>query len=233
MIVCPVCRHSNDEFAIKCVSCGSFVQDRVPNLDFFAIIWMMIESPAEAFKKIIIAEHKNFVLLLGLFLGIGATFSLMWGAQSGNSFDNLFPLLLIGSAIGVVISIPLIYLLIGTFHLAARLLKGKGTFTETYGVIGWSLVPIMLSVIFVLPLEFSLLGLPMFSSNPSAYEVKPVVTAVLLGLDGLTALWSILLATKGISMVHRLRFVTSFILTLIVIGAVSTVSVFIYSSFNI
>ena len=233
MIVCPVCRHSNDDFAIKCESCSSFVQDRVPNLDFFAMIWMMIESPSEAFKKIIIAEHKNFVLLLSLFLGIGTIFTLMWANKSGNSFDNLFPLLLYGIVLGIMISIPLVCLLIGTFHISARILQGKGTLKETYGVIGWSLVPIMFSIMFVLPLEFGLLGLLMFSTNPSAYEVKPMVTIVLLGLDGLTVLWSMVLASFGISMAHRIRFVTSFILTLIVVGAVSTVSVYIYSSFNI
>jgi len=233
MIVCPVCQHSNDEFAIKCVSCGSFVQERVPNLDFFAIIWLMIESPVIAFKKIIIAEHKNFVLLLGLFLGIGATFALMWVSKSGNSFDNLFPLLLFGTAIGIVISVPMFYLVAVTFHAFAKLLGGKGEFKETYGIIGWSLVPVMLSVFFVLPLEFSTLGLFLFSTNPSAYEVKPVVTIVLVGLDGLMIIWSIILASVGLSMAHRFRFVTSFILTLAVVSIVSFISFFIYSSFNI
>ena len=233
MIVCPVCKHSNDEFAIKCVSCGSFIQDRVPNLDFFAIIWLIIESPAQAFKKIIIAEHKNFVLFLGLFLGIGSSFALMWVKKSGNSFDNLFPLLLYGIFIGIVISIPMFYMLAGTFHLFAKLLRGKAAFKDTYGIVGWSLVPVMLSVVFILPLELSTLGLFLFTTNPSAYEVKPVVTIVLLGFDGLLLLWSVMLAAYGISMAHRFRFATSLILTLSVIGAVSTVSFLIYSSFNI
>lgn len=233
MIVCPVCKHSNDVYAIKCAECGSFIQDRVPNLDFFAIIWLMIESPTQAFKKIIIAEHKNFVLLLSLFLGIGSFFTLMWAARSGNSFDNLFPLLLFGIGLGLVISIPLFYFFVGVFYLTAKIFNGKGSFKETYGVIGWSLVPIMLSVVFMLPLELATLGLLFFSTNPSAYEVKPLVTVILLGLDGAMIVWSMLLASLGIAMAHRFKFIISLLITLFGFGFVATTSFLIYSSFNI
>lgn len=197
------------------------------------MIWLMIESPAQAFKKIIIAEHKNFVLFLSLFLGFSAIFMMMWAKKSGNSFDNLFPLMLFGVAIGTVISIPLFCLYAGVFHGLAKLAGGKGSLKETYGILGWSLVPVMLSAVFVLPLELGTLGLLLFSTNPNAYEVKPVVTTVLVGLDGLLILWSVVLTSMGISMAHRFRFVTSMFMTLIVASAVSLLSFFIYSSFNI
>ncbi len=233
MILCPVCKQSNDNFSIKCVSCGSFIQERVPNLDLFAMIWQIIESPSAAFKKIIIAEHKNFVLFFSLFLGISAAFTLIGIKRSGNSFDNLFPLLLFGTAVGIVISIPLFYCLAGMFHAAVKLLRHEAEFKVTYGVIGWSLVPIMLSVVFVLPFELSTLGLLLFSTNPSAYEAKPIVSIVLVGLDGLLAGWSIILATVGISIAYRFRIIISLIIVLLVIGATSFLSYSIYSSFNI
>jgi hypothetical protein len=233
MILCPVCKHSNDEFSIKCVSCGSFIQDRVPNLDLFAMIWLMIESPSDAFKKIIIAEHKNFVLLFSLFFGIGVIFSLMWTRQSGNSFDNLFPLLLFGTGIGLAISIPLFYTLALAVHLVVVLFKREAKFTVTYGIIGWSLLPIILSVVFILPLELSTLGLLLFSANPTAYEVKPLVTTVLLGLNGLMVIWSLLLCATGISIAYRFSFFLSLIIVLFVSGAISFLSYLIYSSFNI
>ncbi len=233
MIVCPVCKLSNDEFSIKCISCGSYIQDRVPNLDLFAMVWLIIESPSVAFKKIIIAEHKNFVLFFSLFLGICAAFMLMRINRSGNSFDNLFPVLLFGTAIGIIISIPLFYWLAFAFHAAIKLLKPEAEFKVTYGIIGWSLVPIMLSVVFVLPFELSTLGLILFSTNPSAYEVKPVVTVVLLGLDGLLILWSLMLASHGISIAYQFRSIVSFIIVLLVVGATSFLSYLLYSSFTI
>lgn len=233
MIVCPVCSHANDEFAIKCVSCGSYIQDRVPTLDFFSTVWLMIESPKQAFKKIILAEHKNYVLFLGLFLGIAAAFALLWAKKSGNNFDNLFPVLLFGTFLGIVIFIPVFYAIVLLLHGISKSIGGKGHFRETYAIAGWSLVPIMLSVIFILPLELATLGLFLFSDNPSAFDVKPVVTSVLLALDGLLVLWSIILAGKGISLLHRLNGILSIVVVLCAGGAVAYASFFIYSLFNI
>lgn len=193
----------------------------------------MIEFPAQAFKKIIIAEHKNFVLFLALFLGIASVFALLWVNQSGHAFDNLLTLLLYGLTIGVVSALPLLYLLAGTIFSVSKLFNGKGTFTETYGVVGWSLVPVMLFVVFVLPLELGTLGLLLFSGNPSALDVKPTVTMVLLGLQGLLFLWSIVLSALGISMVHRFRFLASLLIALLAITGVSGISYFIFLSFNI
>ncbi|MBI2430238.1 MAG: YIP1 family protein [Ignavibacteriales bacterium] len=233
MIVCPVCAHNNDDFAIKCSSCGSYVQDRIPTLDFFAMLWMMIESPKAAFKKIILAEHKNYVLFLGMFLGIASAFALIWANKSGNNFDNLFPVLLFGTFLGFVICLPLFYGLVCLIFGIVKIIGGKGNFRETYGVIGWSLVPIMFSVIFILPLELATLGLLTFATNPSAYEVKPVVTVVLLGLDGLLILWSIVLAGIGLSMAHRVQYLISFLIAAIAACAVGYSSFLLYSSFNI
>lgn len=233
MIVCPVCRHSNDSFSIKCESCGSFIQDRVPNLDFFSHIWLIIESPEDAFRKVIIAEHKNFVLFLSTFLGIASAFTLFWANHSGNSFDNLFPLLLFGIAVGLCIGIPIFLLLVTVLFGASKLFKGKGSLRDTYGVLGWSLVPVMLSVVFILPLELGTLGLILFSTNPSAVEVKPLVTFILKGMDALTFIWSLLLSAKGLSMVHRFGFMNA--LTVSVIGAsvVAYIVYYIYIFFNI
>jgi len=197
------------------------------------MIWLIIESPSAAFKKIIIAEHKNFVLFLSLFLGTCASFVLMWAKKSGNSFDNLFPLLLFGIAIGIVISVPVFYCFAFVLHSILSLFKHETEFKITYGIIGWSLVPIMLSVVFVLPFELSTLGLLLFSTNPSAYEVKPLVTIVLLGLNGLMIAWSLILVSVGVSIAYHLKFILSLIIVMLVVGATSLLSYLVYSSFNI
>ncbi len=231
MIVCPVCRHANDDFLIRCSSCSSYIQDRVPNLDFFSIVWMIIESPGAALKKIILAEHKNFVLFLSLFLGVAALFALLWVNQRGDRFDNLLTILLFGSVLGTAAALPLFFILTGTLFAVSKIFNGKGSLLNTYGVAGWALVPVMFSVVFVLPLELGTLGMLLFSGNPSAYEVKPVVTMVLRGMDGFLALWSMLLLAGGIAMVHRFKYVTALFVALISIGIVSGLSQFIFLSF--
>jgi len=135
--------------------------------------------------------------------------------------------------IGVLLSIPLTIILTLCIHYVAILVGGKGTFKESYGVVGWSFIPMIFLVVIVLPLQLAALGLFAFSSNPSAYQVKPVVTVVLLGLEGLLIVWSLVLLGIGISMVHRFAVLKSIIMVTIVTGMVGYGIFLIYSSFNI
>lgn len=204
MIACSVCAHSNDDLSIICSSCGSYLQDRVPNLDFFATVWLLVESPKEAFHRIVIAEHKNYVLFLMMFFGIGVSFALLWARHAGNEFDNLIYLLLLGIVLGAAGSVPIGLGSTIALHWLLKPLGGKGTLRNTYGVVGWSLMPIMLSVAIVLPIELASLGLRLFSTNPSPMEVKPIVYSILLGLDAFAGAWALHLARVGFCVAHRI-----------------------------
>ena len=203
MISCSVCAHPNEELSTVCVQCGSFLQDRIPNLDFFSTLWQLVESPKEAFRKIIKAEHKNYVLFLMLFLGIGTSFTLMWARHAGNEFDNLIYLLLLGYVLGVGIALPVGGLMAVTAHFLLKLFGGRGVMKNTYAVFGWSLIPIMFSVLIILPIELASMGLRLFSTNPSPMDIKPVVYIVLMFFDAFAVLWSINLARVGLSIAHN------------------------------
>ena len=97
---CTVCTSQNDDFAIICGTCGSFLQARVANLDFFATVWSLIESPRTAFRRIVISEQKNYVISMMLFLGIGMMFVLLSLRHAGAEFDNLLFLMLYGIVLG-------------------------------------------------------------------------------------------------------------------------------------
>ncbi len=167
-------------------------------------MWQVVESPRDAFHKIIVAEHKNYVLFLMMFLGIAASFTLFWVRHAGNEFDNLIYLLLLGYVIGLGIALPVGVLMVLVIHLLLKFLGGKGVMKNTYAVFGWSLTPIMLSVSIILPIEFASIGLRLFSTNPSPMDVKPVVYLVLLFFDVFACVWSIYLAKVGLSIAHRI-----------------------------
>ncbi len=216
MITCLVCSNKNDDAAVVCYSCGSYLQERVPNLDFFPMIWKIIESPKTALLRVLIAEHKNYVLLLNLFLGIAVSFMLLWLRHAGNEFDNLIYLLLLGIVIGIVLAYPLGMGAVYGIHALAKLFRGKGTIRNTYAVIGWSLAPIMLSVVFILPIELASMGLLFFTTNPSAFEIKPAVFSALVGFDGIAVLWSVYLAANGVHIVHKIHFFAALLVVFIV-----------------
>lgn len=167
-------------------------------------MWQVVESPKAAFHRIIVAEHKNYVLFQMLFLGIAASFSLLWARHAGNEFDNLLYLLLLGIVIGVGISLPVGGMMAMSVHFLLKLFGGKGLMKNTYAVFGWSLTPILLSVSIVLPIELASIGLRLFSTNPSPMDVKPVVYVVLIFLDAFSVVWSIYLARVGLSIAHKI-----------------------------
>lgn len=214
MIKCPVCSSENDDAAVVCGSCGSYLQERVPNLDFFPTVWKMIESPRVAVHRVLIAEHKNYVLFLNLFFGIAVSFALLWLRHAGNEFDNLIYLLLLGVAIGMMLAYPLGLGTVYGIYGLAKLFRGKGSVRNTYAVIGWSLAPIMLSVVFILPIELASMGLLFFTTNPSAFEIKPVVFSSLVGLDGIAVLWSIYLAATGVHIAHKIHLLWALLIVL-------------------
>ena len=231
MISCTVCSHSNDDLETICASCGSFLQDRIPNLDFFATLWELVESPKEAFRRIIRAEHKNYVLVLMFFLGIAAAFTLLWARHAGNEFDNLIHLILLGFALGLGMAYPVGLGLVLVVHWAMKLLGGKGVVRNTYAVLGWSLIPIMLSVAVVLPIELASVGLRLFSTNPSPMDVKPVVYLVLLAIDAFAFVWSVNLARVGLSIAHKISPLKSFEAVFTVSAAFSVALYKLFSSF--
>lgn len=223
MIQCPVCSHQNDDLALRCTSCGSNVQERVPTLDFFSTFWMMVEYPGKALKRIIMAEHKNYVLMLAMFFGISAAFALSWAVKAGNMFENVAHLILAASLIGIVMSMPLFFVIVGLLHAAGRAMGGRGSWRNTYAAAGWALCPFAFATVVVQPIELAAFGLMFFSNNPHPFEVKPLAYSVLIGIDGLIGFWSIVLAVSGIAIAHALPKWKSAAAVFAVLTAVSAV----------
>ncbi|HLP18284.1 MAG TPA: Yip1 family protein [Bacteroidota bacterium] len=191
----------------------------MPTLDFFATLWMMIEYPGKALKRIVIAEHKNYVLMLAMFFGISVGFGLFWAVHAGNRYDNIAYLIIAASGAGLILALPLFYALTGVLHALAVLLGGKGPWRSTYAVAGWALFPFTFATVIVLPVELAAFGLLFFSDNPHPFEVKPLVYGVLIGIDALMALWSVWIGVKGLALAHSIRTWKSFIVVVLVVTA--------------
>jgi hypothetical protein len=197
MLNCPVCQTENDMYATVCTKCGSFLQNRIPNLDLFYIAWKVLESPRKAFHLITLAEHKNYVLFLYTLAGIAAAFAGFWyftlGEVIGNILVLIFFALLIGIPLGLILC-PVASLV----HLVMVKILGKNvSFRISLGTTGYALVPIIISLLFVKPIELLTFGLYFFSVNPPPIAIKPVSYVVLIGFDGVLLVWSFLLLIVG------------------------------------
>jgi len=222
MITCGVCKTENDEFAITCRSCKSYIQNRIANLDFFETIWKVIESPRKAFHDITLAEHKNYSILLFVLFGVGLSFTGFWYFQLGSHFESLLDLLAEASGIGVALGLLCSLLFTVVFDGLMRIMGEKGTFRNSLGILAYSTTPVSLTLVLILPIELLSFGMYLFTSNPNPYTIKPGLFVALIAFDSAMALWAFGLSVVGISVSKQISAVKSifaaFLTTVISLG---------------
>ncbi len=205
MIRCPVCGTNNHHLAVVCTSCGGFLQTRVENLDLFQTAWNILERPARTFHLIAIARHKNYMLVLAAIAGIALTFLTFWIIKAGDHTTSLVNLLAAGLAVGPPAGIVVNGLIALSLFAAARAGGTSIRFRNAYAMTSYALVPVVISVVILLPLELMSFGIYFFTANPSPYVLKPVSYLLLLGLDGTFGIWSLVLYLVGIQRLSNLR----------------------------
>jgi len=204
MIKCPVCLAENSDFATVCLKCKAFLQDRIPNINLFETAWRVIESPAIAFRQIVLAEHKNFSLFLFAFFGISLSFTAFWFFKLGNRFFSLLDVIQWALISGVAVGLASAVFLTVSYHVAARVFGGRGGIRDSMGLLAYALVPIVISLFLVLPIELLTFGMYLFTSNPSPYSIKPLSFILLAGFDVLVSLWTLILSVVATRVGHGL-----------------------------
>ncbi len=206
MITCSICKTENDEYAIICSNCKSYVQNRIPNLDFFETIWKVIESPRKAFHDITLAEHKNYSLLLFALFGVALSFSGFWYFRLGSRFDSLLDLLGKATGIGIIVGFICAFLFTLLFEMMMRIFGGKGTTRNSLGVLAYATTPVSLSLMMILPIELLTFGMYLFTSNPDPYMIKPGMYVTLIGFDGIMALWALALGVLAATVSKQISY---------------------------
>lgn len=197
-VKCPNCNDINSFYKLNCKSCKSFLRARTVNIDLFSTIFALIESPFEAFRQIIYAEHKNLSLIL-LFLAAFkiSILKVSVSAYLGNSAEGgigLLANLIIGLAIIVIITflILLIY-----YVVSKKILKYDIRFSDALAINGYSLFWSVLGLFVLIPIEYAMFGKQLFTFNPSPFLMKPNIAYVLTIIEGLLFLWSFGLILTG------------------------------------
>jgi hypothetical protein len=226
MIICSVCQTENDQYSTICKKCGGFLQNRIPNLDLFDVLWKIIENPRNAFRLIMLAEHKNYAVFLYTLSGIAITFTEFWYFKLGGRFENILLVIFLAIMIGIPFGIALCPIVSLLHWGLSRIVGSKTSFRTSLGITSYSLAPIIISLLFVLPIELLTFGMYFFTSNPPPITIKPILYLVLLGLDIILALWTWILLIIGTRVGNQISlwksiFISSAVYGLIVIGLVT------------
>jgi hypothetical protein len=195
--ICPNCGSENNRYAIVCISCKAYLQNRVVNLDLFHTIWKMIENPGEAFRLVRLAEHKNYVMLLFILCGINFAFILMSAYKLGDSLGNILYIviacILLGSVAGMAGGTFL-----SVFHMVISKLFGENaSFKTSLGVLGYASIPSTISLVMIIPIKLALFGIYLFTFNPSPAVIKPLPYFILTSIDFLMVIWNYFLLIYG------------------------------------
>jgi hypothetical protein len=226
MIICSVCRTENDKYATICIKCGGFLQNRVANLDLFDVIWKIIENPRKAFQTIMLAEHKNYALFLYTLWGISATFAGFWYFRVGDRFENILFLIFWALIIGVPLGIGLFPTVSILHWILSKSFGGISSFRTSIGISSYALIPIILSLVVILPIELMTFGMYLFTGNPHPMALKPMLYIVLIGIDSAMVFWTFILLIIGTAVGNQIPFWKSFLIASLLCGMVFSVFMF-------
>ena len=221
MILCSVCHTENDQYATICKKCGGFLQNRIPNLDLFDVLWKIIETPRNAFRLIMRAEHKNYALFLYSLSGIAVTFAGFWHFRLGTRFDNILLIILPAILLGIFIGIALCPIASLLQWGLSKMLGNKSSFRNSLGITSYSLLPIVLSLLFVLPIELLTFGMYFFTFNPPPITIKPISYMLLIGLDIALTVWAWILLIIGTAVGGQISLWKSILISALVYGLIA------------
>jgi hypothetical protein len=228
MIACPVCGAQNDDFGMTCVACKSYLQSRVVNINLFETVWWLIESPRSAFKKIVLAEHKNYEFFLSSMLGISLVYTVFWLKNLGHLFPNVIALAGAGLLIGPLLGVLFVLVLSLTTVALGRVFGGKATLRTMFAVIAYAATPIAISLVVVFPLEIAVFGIYFFGSNPPPIVINPIAYVGLLGFDSIACLWSWILLLEGTIVANGFSRATSLLVILSVMILTAACALILY-----
>jgi hypothetical protein len=226
MVICSICGKENDDLAVTCVSCRSFVQGKVDTLDLFSTIWGLMESPGRTFRRIAMARSKNYVVLLATLFGVYLAYTVLWFKHLGNQFQNLAIITGMGLAAGPVLGILFTLFAALLIVLVSRLFRGKGKYRNTLAVTAYATFPLAAVLVLVFPVKIAIFGIFLFGTNPPPAVINPPLYYALLGFDGLAALWTWVLLLRGIAVANQtglLRAVVPAAVVPLLIGAAALV----------
>lgn len=183
---------------MNCTNCGTILRKRVSNIDLWETTWQLVETPVNAFEKIIFAEHKNFIsflLILGgfkYFLLSNFIFNII---LTNFTYEyNLFS----QSILGVVV-VTLLIIILSFLLKRSNLVFGiQSKFLDNSAVFIYALIPLIISFVILFPIEYGIFGGHWVYFNPSPFLINFVSALILAILELFFLLWHLFLLVVGV-----------------------------------
>lgn len=211
IINCPNCNNENPYYNLNCNKCNFYLRDKVSNINLGEIILLLIENPKSAFEKIIFASNKNFIFLILILLSL--RFLILSKFISVPYSNNSAEINIIFVIIYFVLTTFLILIIISSLnYIIVRSLKICVRLKDIFSVVIFSFIPSVFALIILYPVELTIFGQYLFSSNPYPFEIKKIFY-FLFSIEIILIIWSFILHLIGL---YTLRLNTLCALTITV-----------------
>lgn len=202
---CKKCNHINPAYKNICSECKSYLRERVVNIDLWNTIQQIIETPAQAFKQIIFAEHKNFIIFITFFIAVKNLVIIRFLSVPDLGLNGVTSPFVLSLTLTAVLT----FLLLGTFvFFQIKFFDRRNVnlrFKDIYAVNVYSFIPYIFGLVFIFPVELIVLGGDIFSNNPYSFEIKPLITYILIAFELITILWSFFLIFKSLLTITSIK----------------------------
>lgn len=202
---CKKCNHINPAYKNICSECKSYLRERVVNIDLWNTIQQIIETPAQAFKQIIFAEHKNFIIFITFFIAVKNLVIIRYLSVPDLGLNGVTSPFVLSLTLTAVLT----FLLLGTYtFFQIKIFDRRNVnlrFKDIYAVNVYSFIPYIFGLVFIFPVELIVLGGDIFSNNPYSFEIKPLITYILIAFELITILWSFFLIFKSLLTITSIK----------------------------
>ncbi|MCF8435378.1 MAG: YIP1 family protein [Ignavibacteriales bacterium] len=198
-ILCSNCNAINHIEDLRCVSCGHYIREKIPNIDLWSIVWHLIESPGKAFQRIIQSEKKNFIILLTflvMFKFFLNSLKLEHHLHSTSQPEQYFFSNFLVATVWLVV-----YLLVFSFIIHTSLMQygTKLKFKSIYAILIYSMLPYAILLVVFAPIQYAVFGSFWFLLNPDPVVIQPHFTYLLLIIEFFGLFFSFILTYIGLS----------------------------------
>ncbi len=185
-VTCSNCGNQNSVYRKICKTCNFSTRDKIANIDLWATISLLIESPSKAFFNIIASEHKNFIFLIisVTVFKLALTGSVIYSnIFISPEFNFNFVLITIAVMTGEL----MVFTLINFLFFQEQSVRIR--FRDIYACLSYALTPFAMSLFIITLMELIVFGDSVFSPNPSVFTIKPWFAWFFIALESLIVIW--------------------------------------------
>jgi len=223
VLVCNNCKKENPFYSMICSNCNSFLRSKIPNIDLWETISKLIETPIQAFNRIIQAENKNFVVTLMILVCVKLSLATMIIYNAFYNSNGVQITFFNSFLLGGVPSIILLLFFSLMITYSNKFFGIENRFKDNFAIYIFSFIPMIGGLVVLIPIQFALFGEYWFTFNPSPLLMKPTPSLILLIIEGLLFLWSSILFIAATYSQTRNKFYSTcagVILTMLIIGII-------------